>query len=174
MSLDEIRDYLLYDCAGGVFTWIRSPGGGVKVGDVAGCPNALGYRQIQFRGHNYLGHQLAWFFVFGIWPTHDIDHRDGVPGHDWITNLRPATHAQNLANAKLSKANKSGFRGVCFESYTQRWLASLKHEGWHLNLGRFRTPDDAARAYDDAARKLKGEFARLNYPDKPRLSPLGL
>uniref|UniRef100_A0A6M3KBR1 Putative HNH endonuclease n=1 Tax=viral metagenome TaxID=1070528 RepID=A0A6M3KBR1_9ZZZZ len=78
------------------------------------------------------------------------------------SNLRPATYSQNGANRKLNKNNASGFRGVHFEKFTQRWRAQIQVEGVHIKLGRFSTPELAAREYNSAATEFFGEFAVLN------------
>ena len=38
-------------------------------------------------------------------------------------------------------------------------------DGKNRSLGRFRDELAAAEAYDEAARELFGEYARLNFPD---------
>jgi hypothetical protein len=65
----------------------------------------------------------------------------------------------------------SGFKGVYKCSWLRGkprpkpWKAEITQDGKQLDLGRFRTPEMAARAYDVAAVKLFGAFARLNFPD---------
>lgn len=162
----DIRDFLSYDPATGVFRWIAKPKGrghSFKVGDVAGCVNPTGYREIRFQRVSYLAHRLAWWFVHGVWPERDIDHRNWTPGDDWIDNLRPATRSQNNANAAVHRDNKSGFKGVFFYKRAGKWDAKIKSDGRSIYLGRFDAPDAAARAYDAAAVQHFGEFARLNF-----------
>lgn len=92
----------------------------------------------------------------------EVDHRNGDGLDNRRQNLRVATHAQNLANQRLSAANTSGFKGVSFDRTrpNKPWAAYIKHGGRKLFLGRHETREAAAAAYDAKARELFGEFAR--------------
>jgi hypothetical protein len=79
-------------------------------------------------------------------------------------NLRLATTAENARNRGPTKANKSGYKGVCWYKPSQKWMAYIWH-GKHIALGLFDDPAEAARAHDEAARQYHGEFAYLNFPD---------
>jgi hypothetical protein len=78
-------------------------------------------------------------------------------------NLRPATHSQNSCNKPKRKNTTSRFIGVHFSKNRNRWVAQIKHIGKKIWLGYFDKEVDAARAYDCAAIKYHGEFARLNF-----------
>lgn len=60
--------------------------------------------------------------------------------------------------------NTSGFKGVSLDKGRSKWAAEITHNRRHIHLGRFTSPEDAARAYDRKARELHGEFACLNFP----------
>jgi hypothetical protein len=94
----------------------------------------------------------------------EVDHIDGDGLNNVRTNLRVATHAQNIHNARRRSDNVSGYRGVSRDSFNRKWRAAIMLDGKLYQLGRFAEIDDAARAYDAAARRLHGEFARLNFP----------
>lgn len=92
------------------------------------------------------------------------DHINRNPLDNRKDNLRCATPSQNCASRKrISATNTSGYRGVSRNG--GKWIAYIGHQGERKNLGRFESPKEAARAYDEAAISLFGEFATLNFPE---------
>lgn len=93
-----------------------------------------------------------------------VDHINGNGLDNRKSNLRIATHSQNQINRASPSNNKSGFKGVIYCKQTGRWRAELRAYGKWVWIGRFDTPEEAARAYDATAREYFGEFAFTNYP----------
>lgn len=76
------------------------------------------------------------------------------------SNLRPCTQSENGAAARRPNANKWNYRGIrLFRG--NRWMAQLGRKYG----GVFKTPEEAARAYDRLAREAWGDFATLNFPE---------
>lgn len=94
----------------------------------------------------------------------EVDHRDSNGLNNTRANLRKATRKQNGANRKLSKNNTSGYKGVSWAKQALKWYAAIQCNGKSRNLGFYENVEDAARAYDAAARELFGDFARTNFP----------
>lgn len=101
--------------------------------------------------------------IVGVMDSHAwVDHIDRDTLNNRRGNLRQCTAAQNIANGGKRRHNSSGYRGVVW--YKGKWVAQIGHRRKLLYLGRFSTPEEAAIAYDAAARQLYGEFAGLNFP----------
>lgn len=119
-----------------------------------------GYAAGRRQNKVYLMHRL----IMGITnPEIDVDHRDNDGLNNRRENLRICTNQQNSYNRPPNKNNTTGFKGVSPDS-KGKYQAAIGHKGKMIHLGRFVTPEEAARAYDKAAIDIQGEFAYLNFP----------
>jgi hypothetical protein len=95
-----------------------------------------------------------------------VDHQNNNPLDNRRANLRLATHSQNACNRpKMRGKTTSQYIGIYFEKRTGRWIARIEHNNKRIWIGRYDSEIDAALAYDDAAKKYHGEFARLNFSE---------
>lgn len=92
------------------------------------------------------------------------DHINGDRGDNRKDNLRIASIQDNNHNMTIPSHNSSGYKGVSFYPPREKYRAYIKMGGKRKHLGYFWNPEDAARAYDEAARRLFGEFACVNFP----------
>lgn len=154
----RLKELLEYDPSTGVFKWIAQRGRS-KAGDVAGADHHSGYWRIRIDGILHNAHRLAWLYMTGAWPEHDIDHINNIKSDNRFANLRKATRSQNIANRAVPHPNPTGFKGVRFNgaSYT----ASITVKRKARFLGAFDTPEEASAAFSRAAAEAFGEFARL-------------
>jgi hypothetical protein len=90
-----------------------------------------------------------------------VDHINGDRLDNRQDNLRLVTRAQNQWNRKVQH-NRSGYKGVCWHRRKRKFYARIQANGRRYHLGYFDTAEEAAQAYDAAARRLFGEYARLN------------
>ena len=162
LTAQALRDALHYDPLTGAFYHRRSRGVRMS-GTRAGNVGAVGVRYVTIgvNGRLYLAHRLAFLWMTGAWPSHNVDHlnHDGLDNR-WA-NLRDRPQSENVARARL-RIGKSGVRGVSFKA--NGWEASIKVNGVNHYLGRFATRDRAAAAY--AAALLR--FGRGALAEEPR------
>lgn len=89
-----------------------------------------------------------------------VDHINGNGLDNRKSNLRICTNSQNIMNAKKSEQRSSKYKGVC-RNTARPWRAYIGRK----ILGSFATEKEAAQAYNSAAKKIYGDFARLNVID---------
>lgn len=102
-------------------------------------------------------------FILGLSSGDDhVDHKDGDGLNCMRSNLRRATKIQNGQNRSKPINNTTGYKGVSRRG--KRWCARITINRELKSLGGYATPEEAARAYDEAAKKYHREFAALNFP----------
>lgn len=89
-----------------------------------------------------------------------IDHINSNGLDNRRSNLRLATHTENIRNSRMRVTNTSGYKGVHRHKKSGRWIAKIRAGGKQMTLGYYDTPQEAHAAYAIAAEKMHGEFAR--------------
>jgi hypothetical protein len=145
INQSKLKEIFSYDAETGFFTRLVSTARLAKSGTVVNNKGALGYFQIKVAGKSYLAHRLAWLYVYGEFPKEHIDHINGNPSDNRISNLRDVDRRINMQNKKTKSSNKSGYLGV-FPN-CGKWIARIRKDGVLMNLGNFSTPDAAHEAY---------------------------
>lgn len=160
LTIDRLRELLDYNSTTGVFVWRVGNGRGrtgavVRAGDIAGSRTSYGYLTIRVDGVAYQANRLAWLYHYCVWPEFDVDHRDTVPSHNWIGNLRDLPNALNRQNIRKARSDsKTGVQGVSSYKKTARFEAQIRVAGVTHYLGTFATIDDAHQAYLNAKATL--------------------
>lgn len=168
LTAERLRQLLSYDLETGFFRriapsrpqashYLTKPVGYVKPGTAG---NGGGYLMVTVDGKAYRAHRLAWLYMTGDWPKGDVDHRDNDRTNNKWANLREATRSQNIHNMGMRERNSSGRKGATFDRSRNSWQAQITVNGAHHHLGRFETREEAGDAYDRAALKYFGDFAR--------------
>jgi hypothetical protein len=161
MSLthERLREVLNYDPMTGVFVWKKRLNNRALVGHICRNFDHRGYLRINIDRKIYRAARLAWLYIHGKWPPHEIDHINGIPGDDRLDNLREATHSENCNNRPPRKSGR--LKGVYFNKRDNGWCARITGSKRTHFLGRFATEAEAHAAYAKAAPIIHGEFARI-------------
>ena len=160
-SLQRVKELLSYDPETGKLYWKQSVARWIKPGDEAGTYVKRAV-DVTVDKKTYRAHRVIWLMQTGKDPGSNIvDHIDGNYYNNRFTNLRLATPHQNLCNQKRRIDNTSGLKGVSWSKERKKWQAGIFVRGKRIALGRFNTKEEAYAAYCEAARRLHGEFARL-------------
>lgn len=112
-------------------------------------------------------HQAMHRFVLGVTdPDEVVDHINFNGLDNRRDNLRVVDRQQSACHRRKPCQNTTGFKGVSLH-HGKYVRAQICANGENLHLGYFNTLEEAAAAYDEAARELHGEYAQLNFPHRP-------
>ncbi len=95
-------------------------------------------------------------------PSSRVDHIDGNRLNNQKSNLRLCNSYQNIWNSRPHQRNKTGYKGITWESHRKKWRARIGVKGKRVYVGEFQNKDEAIRAYNAKALEYHGEFAWLN------------
>ena len=157
LTVDLLNELFTYDRETGKLYW-KSARQGVTVGKEAGALDKEGYSILRMNYKRYRTHRVVFLMHKGYLPV-VLDHIDGDRANNRLDNLRPASLSQNQYNRKLNKNNKSGFKGVTYNSRSKMFYASIKHQTQRIFLGSYNTPEEADAVVRAAREELHGNFA---------------
>ena len=133
-----------------------------KMDKPIGSDNGRGYLICRISGKTHKVHRLIWLYHYGKLPEGDTDHINGVRSDNRIENLREATRTNNNYNKSSTPNTSSKYKGV-YRRRGNKFVAEIRKDGIKYYLGSFDCEVEAAKAYDEKAKKLCGEYGRLNY-----------
>lgn len=153
----QLSKVFKYDPYTGIFRWRVSRNTRTKAGTVTGNYTEGGYIRIRFQGKYHYAHRLAWAYVYGEWPQHELDHINQIKSDNRIANLRLATLSQNRTNIGIKINNYLGVRGVSRSG--RKFMVRISHNHTTYYLGTYDTLEEAKVAHQTKAKELFGEFS---------------
>jgi hypothetical protein len=158
LSIEYLRQIFSCDPDRGLLIWEKDSSRR-GAGRVAGCKSKDGYIVVGHNGRQYRAHRIIWALHHGEWPAGDLDHINCDKADNRIDNLRVCDDTQNQHNVP-ARVGSSKHKGV--DLHKGLWRARIRPgDGTRLDLGYFKTEEEAAEAYRKAAIFHHGEFARV-------------
>lgn len=171
ITKERLHELLTYNPATGVLRWKVSYGRARK-DDIAGSiDRTKGYIRVGIDNVNYHAHRIIFMMMTGAWPS-QCDHKNRIRSDNRWENLRDSTSSQNHGNSGIYSTNSNGLKGVHWDRRRDIWCACIMVNYKSLFLCYFDCRAAASLAYQIAADKHFGEFARwkADAPRKVRLN----
>lgn len=161
----KFEDYLYYDESSPSCLRWKTQRGSIKKDQVAGgISKREGRWRVSISGTKYYAHRIVWYLhnLNSAMPEF-VDHKDRDGLNNKYSNLRQATHQQNMFN-RGSACQGVKFRGV-FQQSKNSWQQRIQVKGRKISLGSYDSPELQAKQYDAQATEYFGEFQVLNFPN---------
>lgn len=104
-----------------------------------------GYCVVKINKKQYLVHRLIWLYVYGKWPSCQIDHIDGNRSNNNINNLREVSIQGNGRN-RIEHRN-GHLLGTTYRKDLKKWYSQIQIEKKKVFLGSYNTQQEAHKAY---------------------------
>jgi len=162
LTAEEARRLFDYDPDTGRLIWRVTLCNRAVSGRVASTKNDSGYLMVKVQGRAYRQHRVAWLIMTGSWPAEEIDHINGDRSDNRLCNLREATRVQNAQNTARPRNATNDRRGVIWHKRAKKWVAQISVDGITRYLGTYSDLEQASQVYQDEAKKLRLDFARID------------
>jgi hypothetical protein len=157
MTVDDIKRAFTYDPVVGGLFW-KNNNRTMKKGGRAGWEDSE-YRRLKFMGRTFLEHRLVFLLHHGYLPE-VIDHINCNSRDNRIENLRAASIAENVRNARKLQTTASGVKGVTLHAPTKKWKVRITVDSKQLYFGLFEDIELAELVVTEARLLHHGSFAR--------------
>lgn len=142
LTQERLKELLTYDPDTGELWWTEEARPTVA-GKKAGCLDNAGYRVIQIDFRTYKAHRLAFLYMEGYFPEHQVDHINRIKDDNRWVNLREVSARCNRRNScgnkkrkkSLPKGVKLSFKKMFFECRIQNNTGKQRYLGHYRSLG---------------------------------------
>ena len=128
----------------------KAPNGRVLISDSVGTLTRSGYKRTTLNCKSFMVHHLIWIMHYGDITTggkYVIDHKNSIRNDNRLSNLRLITSRQNSINRSLSSKNTTGYHGVTYNRFSNKWIAVIHTEAYkQKQLGSYSTLEEAVSA----------------------------
>ncbi len=154
LTQKKLKELLYYNAETGVFVWKKYRCQIARTGDVAGTIKENGYRYIRIGNKAYRANRLAWFYMEGYFPEHEVDHKDRIRDNNKWRNLVEKTASCNARNRGVRSDSKTGITGVIKHKANGKYQSSITiSPKKRKHLGFFESMESAALARWEAEKK---------------------
>ena len=95
-----------------------------------------------------------------------VDHINHNELDNRKVNLRICSKADNSRNRSKVKNSTSKYLGVNLGKGLKKYRVAIRKNYKPIHIGYFKNEIDAAKAYDEKAKELHGEYANLNFKEE--------
>ena len=138
---------------------VRKTGRVNEIGQIAGSVHkASGYIHVKINTKAHKAHRLVFLYHYGYLPE-CVDHIDGDKANNRIENLRAATKEENCQNQKVRSTNKSGCKGVKWNSKLNKWQVEVNKNYKSHYFGLYEDLELASLVAIEATELIHGRFS---------------
>lgn len=134
---EHLHRVISYDPETGKFTRLITTSSNANSGEDCGNKDSQGYLRFRVLGQEFRAHRLAVFYMTGEWPA-VTDHINGDRTDNRWSNIRVTDSKGNARNLSTRHDNKSGHKGVTWDTKREKWLVQIGRDGNKITIGRYK------------------------------------